>query len=127
MRRFLTTVWRFSRNFVLIELGIFATVGLLCWLGGWRTLYQYGNGLLLAGVVVLALGAYSISGSLAGSRSFDYQFSASAGVDERFHQSARRERQEVGSSYIFLSQTCVIGLLPLVAGILLQIVFESGW
>jgi hypothetical protein len=122
MQQFLTTTWRFARNIVLIELGIFALVGLVCWLGGWRTLYHYSNGLLLAGGAALALGAYSISGSWNVSRSFDYQYAASAGV-ERFHDSARREMKESGSNYAFVGLMCVIGLLPIAAGVLIQVVF----
>jgi len=41
MRRFLTAVLRFLRNVVLIDLGIFAVVGLICWFGGWRTAFHW--------------------------------------------------------------------------------------
>lgn len=126
MRRFLRAIWRFLRTVVLINLAIFAGVGLICWLGGWRTLYQYGNGLMLAGAAALALGVYSVSGSWHGSRSFDYQYAASAGVDS-VHKSANRERQEMNANYVFLGQMCVIGFLPIVVGILLQIVFGPGF
>jgi hypothetical protein len=126
MRRWFKAVWRFLRTLVLINLAIFGGVGLICWLGGWRTLDQYGNGLMLAGAAALAFGVYSVSGGWHGSRSFDYQFAASAGEDS-VHKSANRERQEAGANYAFLGQMCVIGFLPIVVGILLQLVFGSVW
>ncbi len=124
-RCFFTTMWRFSRNIVLTELGIFSTVGLICWLGGWRTLYHYSYGLMLAGGAALALGAYSVTGSWSVNRSFDYQHAGSVGVD-RFRQSAQRRVKEAGASYGFVGLMCVIGLVPIVVGILLQIVFGIG-
>ena len=83
-------------------------------------------GLMLAGAAALALGAYSVAGSWHGSRSFDYQYAASAGVDS-VHKSARRERKEANANYVFLGQMCLIGFLPIVVGILLQIVFGPGF
>ena len=111
---------------MLINLGIFVAVGLICWLVGWRTLYQYGTGLMLAGTAALVFGAFSVSGRWHGGRSFDYQYAASAGVDS-LRKSANRERMEASSSYAFLGQMCVIGFLPIVVGMLLQIAFGSGW
>lgn len=126
MRRWFQAIWRFSRTIALINLGIFVAVGLICWLVGWRTLHQYGTGLMLAGAAALLFGAYSVSGSWHGGRSFDYQYAASAGVDST-HKSAKRERDEANSSYVFLGRMCVVGLLPILVGILLQVVFGSGW
>ena len=125
MRRWLKAILRFSRTVVLVNLGIFVAVGLICWLVGWRTLYQYGTGLMLAGTAALVFGAYSASGSWHGGRSFDYQYAASAGVDS-FRKSANRERDEANSSYTFFGKMCVIAFLPIAVGILLQIVFGAG-
>ena len=125
IRRFLTTIWRSLKNIVFIELGIFATVGLICWLGGWRTLYQYGNGLMLAGVAILALGVYSNNGSRNIGRAFDYQYAASAGMDDA-HQSVNREREDARASYAFMGLMFVVALVPIVVGILMQMVFGFG-
>lgn len=121
MRRFLTAALRFLRNVVLIDMGIFAVVGLICWFGGWRTAFHYGTSLILAGVAALAFGVYNVIGSWHTSRSFDYQYAASAGVDN-VRKSANREREEAGSRYAFLGLMCVIGFVPISVGILIQMV-----
>lgn len=73
---------------VRIELFIFAGVAAACWLLGWHTLGTYANGLVIAGVALLAFGLYSL-------------------VDD----------QES-----FMLEIGLLGGIPLVAGLLLQII-----
>ena len=75
-------ILRFLRNVALINLGIFVVVGLVCWFGGWRTVTHYGNGLLLAGVAVMAVGVFSLIGGWGTTRDFTYQYARSAGTDD---------------------------------------------
>ena len=116
----LAGVLRFLRTVVLIDLGIFAAVGVICWIGGWRTAYHYSYGLILAGVGAMALGAYSVVGSLHTSRSFDYQYASSAGLDS-VRKGASQEWKDAGARYAFLGLMCAVGCVPIAVGILVQI------
>ena len=57
------TILLFARKVLLIDLGIFIAVGVVCWLFGWRTLYNYGTGLLVVGIAVAGLGVLSQVGT----------------------------------------------------------------
>ncbi|MCP4539079.1 MAG: hypothetical protein GY832_18240 [Chloroflexi bacterium] len=124
MRRLFKAIWRLLRTVVLVNLAIFVTVGLICWLVDWRTLYQYGMGLTLVGTAALVLGAFSIAGSWQGRGSFGEQYAALAGA-ERAHERAIRESKGTSSNYAFLGRMCAIGFLPIAVGILLQTVFAG--
>lgn len=112
-------ILRFLRNIVLIDLGIFATTGLVCWFGGWRTAYYYGNGLMLAGVLAMALGLYSLTGNWGLTKSFNYQHAASAGADN-IRERTRREMNDTGKSYAFLVLMGIVGIVSIALGILIQ-------
>ncbi len=112
-------ILRFLRNVALIDLGIFATTGLVCWFGGWRTAYYYGNGLMLAGVLAMSLGLCSLMGNWGLTRSFSYQHAASAGVDN-IQERTRREINDTDKSYAFLVLMSVVGIVSIALGILIQ-------
>ncbi len=118
----LTGILRFLRTVVLINLGIFAGVGLICWFGGWRTAHQYGNGLMLAGVAAMVAGVFSLAGGWGLTRSFVYQHAASAGVDDT-RERTRRELKDTGQRYGFLALMGVVGIMSIAFGILIQTAF----
>src|SRR5262245_14254560 len=55
-RRFLTFV-------VLLDLSLLATIGAICWFGGWRTAWDFGNGLTYAGLAIMLVGGLQYFGS----------------------------------------------------------------
>jgi hypothetical protein len=44
----------------LIDIGVFASVALACWFGGWCTLAHYGTGLTTVGAAAIAVGALDL-------------------------------------------------------------------
>ena len=113
---------RFMRTVVLIDLGIFVGVGLICWFGGWRTAYHYGNGLMLVGVAAMAAGVFSLAGGWGLTRDFSYQHAASAGVADT-PERTRRELKDTGQRYGFLALMGVAGIVSIAFGILIQTAF----
>lgn len=51
---------RFVKAALLVELVLFTIVGLVYWLSGWQTVYQYGQGLIWGGIVALGIGALDL-------------------------------------------------------------------
>ena len=43
-----------------IDVAIFGSVALVCWLGGWCTLTHYGTGLTLVGAIAVAVGGLDL-------------------------------------------------------------------
>ncbi len=116
-------VLRFLRNVALIDLGIFVVVGLVCWFGGWRTATHYGNGLLLAGVAVMAAGVFSLVGGWGITRDFTYQHARSAGEGD-IRKRATRDLKDIGQSYGFLALMGIVGIVSIAAGIVVQTVWS---
>jgi hypothetical protein len=116
-------ILRFLRTVVLIDLGIFATVGLVCWLGGWRTAYQYAGGLFWAGAAAIVIGLSSLMGGWGITRSFRYQYGQSVseqGIYERTRQAIKDEAR----SYRFLILMAAVGVVSIAVGALIQTIFR---
>ena len=119
MEERVTGILRFLRTVVLIDLGIFAVVGVACWLGGWRTVYQYGDGLSLAGAAAILIGLSSLVGGWGITRSFDYQYAQSVsqqGIAGRTQQVMK----DIAQSYRFLILMSSAGVVSIAAGALIQ-------
>jgi hypothetical protein len=114
-----TGILRFLRTVVLIDLGIFAVVGVVCWLGGWRTAYLYGGGLFLAGAAAIVIGLSSLVGGWGITRGFDYQYARSVseqGIGGRTQQAMR----DIGRSFRFQILMTSVGVVSIAAGALIQ-------
>jgi uncharacterized membrane protein YkgB len=118
----LPAILRFLKTVVLIDLGIFVAVGLICWFGRWRTAHYYGNGLMLTGVGAFAIGIYSITGAWGVVRSFDYQYAGSVDADDPGTR-AMREWKGQNRNYATLALLGAVGLVSVGAGVLVQAVF----
>ena len=53
------SIIKFFRKVLLIELCIIAVVGLICWVKGWHTIYQFGTGMIWAGIAATFTGLIS--------------------------------------------------------------------
>jgi len=53
----LSEVLYYARHTVLIDVALFAAVGLICLLTGRQTWHQYGESLTIAGALAISLGA----------------------------------------------------------------------
>jgi len=115
----LPAILRFLRTVVLIDLGIFAAVGLVCWFGGWRTGYQYGGGLFWAGAAATVIGLSSILGGWGVTRNFEYQYGQSVS-EQGIHERTRQTMKDALQSYGFLIRMTAVGLVSIAMGSLIQ-------
>lgn len=85
-------------------------VAIICWLVGWRTLTQYGAGLILAGGVAFLLGLGNMIGN--GRRVTDWRYHSawSTGVED-YSTRMRRQRQEIADGVSFLVLMSVVTVL----------------
>ncbi len=103
-----------------IELFLFVGVAAACWLLGWRTLSAYANGLQIAGVALLAFGIYSMVGDREQRNAIRAQYGPSAARVYR-GQSAQQERALRHAAESFVLEMGLLGGIPLVVGVLLQV------
>lgn len=118
----LASVFRFLRPIVLISLGIFALVGLVCWFGGWWTARDYGNGLMIAGVVALVVGLLSVFGGWGLTRDSSYMYARSAGEDTIVERT-NRDLKDVVRSYGFSIRMVIVAVVAYASGLAIKAIF----
>ena len=74
---FRTTLKNATKRLGLAEIIILAITGQVCWWLGWRTLAEYGAGLIWAGIGVILFGTFSLLGGTQLNDDFKYQYSKS--------------------------------------------------
>ncbi|GAB4573311.1 MAG: hypothetical protein Kow0077_15300 [Anaerolineae bacterium] len=109
----------FLRRLLLIDLVMFAGTGIVCWVGGWRTWTDYGNGLFIACAAVLAFALASAYGGWMTTSGFTYQYASTASHD-RAHEHARRALRDRNEGIRLILQAGLICILPLIVAALLQ-------
>jgi hypothetical protein len=113
----------FFKVFALFELTIFAVVGLVCWLGNLLTIQFYSTGLIIAGVLFLVIEAYGTFGMWGTTRDFNYLYGGSVS-EKPLSQQTARDMKEEGDWIGEFWQQSLIGLLPIVVAVLLQLLFR---
>ena len=115
--------WRFLRSVALVDAVIFLIVGLVCWTGGWRTIYQYGGGLFWAGMLAMIVGASSVRGTWGTSRRFETQYGLTVS-EQGIHQRLRQQMADVTESNRFCVLMFAAALVSMVIGAVIQTVLR---
>lgn len=118
-------ILRFARWLILVDAGMFAITGIVCWLGGWRTWQDYSNGLLVACAAVLGFAFISAYGGWINTSSFRYQYSSTVSETDALQHArqAIRDRYEGLRLMLFAAIICA---LPLAIAVLLQQILPAG-
>jgi hypothetical protein len=95
------TVADYARDVVFLDGVLLILTAVVCYLIGWRTLYQYAEGLMWAGAIVIGIGATSPLGFWEQTRSLPYQY-ASTSMGEDVHSRIRRENKDAVRSYAYM-------------------------
>jgi hypothetical protein len=117
---FLATATFVAKRLGVWEIIILAVTGLVCWLTGWRSLADYGTGLMWAGFLVMIFGLFSLLGgtSLNTDRSFQY------GQTVMPNSALDRAQQNVSNMAQSMSFTIWVGLagmITIVLGYILKV------
>jgi hypothetical protein len=115
---------RFFGRYLIAEVVIFGTVGIIGLISGWHTVTEYCNALFLAGAVVIVFGLVRVHGVNAAERGFQVQYIAtvgSEGASNRIRRMARESALGFGAS----ARMVLYGITPIVVSII--ILGVMGW
>lgn len=101
------------------ELGLFALTALVCWMGGWRTWYDYTSGLIHASVGLICLGAASLKTTWGPARSPKVRYGQTA-RSEKMYEAIRQAQREASSSASFMLRVGALGIAPSIVGVAVQ-------
>jgi hypothetical protein len=104
---------------LLVNVGIIVAVGLYGWFRGWNTGYQYGGGIVVAGIAMIVLGIASVMSFWRDTRSFEFQYGQSAG-HQTIYERTQQSLNEALRRYSFQIQTALIGIVAIVIGSIIQ-------
>jgi hypothetical protein len=111
-------VWRLILKILLIEMGLFALIALICWIGGWRTLSNYGTGLMYGGIGAIVLGGLSALGGNTVARDPTYWYVQSVSQSS-LNQRTRQNWLDNLASISFLVMMGVVGLIATSVGFMI--------
>lgn len=114
-------ILRFLRTVLLVDLGIFVAVGLVCWFCGWGTVYHWANGLRWAGVTGILFGMFAFIGGSRGRTSLFRKYARTAG-GEAAQQRLRRDLKDRDQSSAFFVLMLVVGIVSFGLGTIIQTV-----
>jgi len=109
-------ILRLLRNILVYTLIIHIAAAAFCYFIGWRNTYLYGNSLVWGGVIVLALGFMSAFG---GRQSTQLGVS-NVLIAQNLATSKKQKDPDKISSYKFLIQSSVAGILTILSGLYIQ-------
>lgn len=124
---------RFLKAVLIAEFVLFAIVGLVYWLNGWQTVYQYGQGLILGGIVAIGIGVLNLSyhwfkhlgdytgaGYIADLILDRYRLKLK---EKAIKEHIKEEIKDPGSSYSFFLLMAIVGVIAIAVGALIQKIF----
>jgi hypothetical protein len=110
---------QFVKSVLLANAGIFAACAVVIWLGGWRTLHDYSNALVLAGSASVCVGAASLSAGWALTRGSEYQYNQPPSSDP-VRELVRQALESRHRYYGLMMRMAIIGAIPILVGMLIQ-------
>ncbi len=110
-----SVIWRFVRTILLIDLAVFIIRAAVCWDGGWRTLNNFGTGLMLVGLAAWVVGIMSLAGATQIARDPTYRYVQSV-YPNTLHQRTVQNWLELGESYGFVTLLGIAGIVPMGLG-----------
>jgi hypothetical protein len=108
-------IWRLARSVLIINLVIAIVTALVCWLGGWRTLHDFGVGLMIGGFVGFVLGGASAFGGVNVASNPTYRYVQSVSPNS-LHERTKQNWLDLQQSWGFFTLMIVAGILSIAAG-----------
>ena len=108
----------FIRSIALFELGILVGVAIICFVIGWRNLYQYGTALTIAGMIVIVYALITMVGRINSVKQdiTAYSWTRSGDMNQHLKRSYSGTKNRFGHSIRFI----VVGCISIIIGFLIQ-------
>ena len=118
--------WRkIFRRWALYEVVILALAAILCVVGNWSAPDEIAMALLIIGVLVFAIGPFSMMGGWNSTRRWDYQYVQSM-TGERPDERIKRQKADIGNNMGLLVPSVVLGSVTIGLSLLIQVLFGVG-
>jgi hypothetical protein len=116
---FLFSVGRLLVQILLIEVVILIITAIICWIVGWQTISEFGQGLTYAGIVAMLFGASSMFGAtrLGKDPTIRYIQTVSNGD---LHTRSTRHMQDLKESNAFVILMGTVGIITIALGTWLE-------
>lgn len=111
---------RLFRSVALVDLGILVAAGLVSWVIGWRTIYQYCDAVVLGGMIAISIGLWTFWQEWTVNRTLTYLHAQSM-TDQDGHKRIRLLRKDDDAGYRFFFALFLAGLVAITIGALLQV------
>jgi hypothetical protein len=118
-----TAIWGYMIRILLIDLVIFLITGLICWLGGWHAINNFGVGLIIAGFCAFVLGGVTAFGGTQIARDPTYRYIQSVMPNSLFDRT-RQDWIDMMDSFSFFIHMVSAGLLSMGVGWLVTMIFH---
>lgn len=109
----------YLRDLLFIEAGLLVLTIIICYLIGWRSLYQFAEGLTWAGAIVALFGASAPLGFWRQTRSLPYQY-ASTRTEEELYTRIRRDHKEGEKAYAYMFLFFFAGVIAILLSVLVH-------
>jgi hypothetical protein len=114
-----SAILRWLGTVAIVVVVIAIVVALIYWVADWSTLYQYGTGLIIGGLMSMVFGLFSVAGGMSSTRSFTYQQAESAGY-QTGHERVEESKQNLAETYSSLIILGAAGAVVIVAGLVVR-------
>ncbi len=111
-------ILRLLGKILLADLIIFIIVGAVCWFGGWRTLENYGTGLMYGGIGAIMVAGLSALGGTEIARNPTYRYIQSV-MSNSLSDRTKQNWLDNLESFSFFAWMGVAGILATAAGYML--------
>jgi hypothetical protein len=108
----------------LIDLAVFILTALVCWFGGWRTIHQFGNSLMIAGFIAFLVGGVTGFGGTEIARNPTYRYIQSV-MPNSLSERTRQDWMDMMDSFSFLILLVTAGLLLMAVGWVVTTIFPK--
>ncbi|MBN1963575.1 MAG: hypothetical protein JW910_02940, partial [Anaerolineae bacterium] len=85
------------KRLALIQIGVLAAVGLLCLVAGWHSVNEISMALLAVGVIIFAIGPFSMMGGWGTTRNWGYLYTRTLEGNTQQHRMSQ-DKQEINRS-----------------------------
>lgn len=111
------------KRLLLIEAAVIAGVAVLCLLAGWHSVNEIAMAYLVIGVLIFAIGPFSMMGGWGTTRNFTYLYGRS--MDESSHlDRLHQDQDEIGRSIGLVIPSVILGTITMVLAVAFQTIFS---